>query len=276
MKQWLIMIGAVLIGLVVGLAILVPTLNNDDGSGGDDGGDDWWDDLTGGDKSGSTKCTATCTMYVQEVGSSVYYTANVSAEGASMSEAMMLSFGQGIRTAEMQPMQHYAGGGGDSPVPTDTSALYKDKAYKIWGTVSFKITGSDMKSIDGATVEIYGKAGAASSSNTPDHAQGTDALYCSCGATKVTKVLSGLTDGTTYTADSSGSKFDQVSTDSGKITLTGDRVDGTVLTVYITAHGTDNSGKTITASAMASMMFKVPSYGSGALSVAITSLTGSN
>jgi hypothetical protein len=270
-------IAIVLVVLVIGALLVMGMGAGDDGAGGGGGGggggDDGDDDTGSGN--GKCSCTATCKIYVKDLTTNQVYTGTVSTEGTSFSEAMMLTFGEGIRSTTLQPAQMTNENGGSSPPTSETSALYKSHAYSMWLSVTFKVTGDNMKSIDSAEIEFYGKAGTASSSSTPDHVSGTDALYCSaCSNPKVTLTKTGLTDGQVYVLSSADKPFNQVYTSGGKIALDGDRVDGSIVNVYITARGTDTAGGQVTAGAMATLKFSAPAYQSGSMVVTIISLEG--
>lgn len=254
MNQKLLTIGvvAVMIAAAIGFVALYPV-----GGGGGDGNGD-----------------ITATIYIESVDSGDVWVADVDIGPANAGEMAMMSLFGGIRQVDFRPLI-IPGDGDVSGPPVEATPIYKDAAYMVYCNVDFKISGSNIVSLTKATIEFHGTAGTLSSGATPDHANDPNAkLYSSAGATdryKVTKT-SGLALGTSIKADNTAAKWDKVNGGSG--VMTGDRVDGTLLNVYVTVEGVDDGGNKKTATGSAGMKLTLPSYKTSSLSVLVTSISG--
>lgn len=254
MNQKLLTIGvvAVMIAAAIGYVALLP---GGDGGGGGDG------DIT-------------ATIYIESVDSGEIWLADVDIGPANAGEMAMMSLFGGIRQVDFKPLIIPGDGDVSSP-PVETTPIYKDAAYRVYCNVDFKVSGSNIVSLTKATIEFSGTAGTLSTGATPDHVNDPSAkLFASSASTDrytITKTT-GLTLGTSIKADNSAAKWDKVNGGSGA--LTGDRVDGTLLNVYVTVEGVDDGGNKKISHGSAGMKLTLPSYKTSSLSVLVTSISG--
>jgi len=219
---------------------------------------------------GNDDIEATATIYIQSVNGGEIMEAEIDLSELSITEQMMLSISDEVRTAD------FTG---------SISALSFGGAYNIWIVTKVKVTATDdIASLTKIRCSWSGKPGATGGSINvaPDHATNTDASLVSIGGeTGPAKENTNAVFGTEYT-------FDQSSVSGGKFSmwkiydsstnryvfnnLNGNTIDGATITCTVSAYAVDDSGADIGNSQTATLKISVNSWSQSGLSIAITSM----
>lgn len=214
----------------------------------------------------------TCRVYIEDANGALLY-ADVPLSSLTFSEAMMLSFGQGVREVAFKPLTSFT---------STTSQLAYSSNYKLYSDVSFKVTGgASTSSVTASWMGVAGLSGQ-SSSAAPNHETSANILMTPNGQQVVSWTKSGIVAGTSYSMSQNGavdgdndkwSKYMPMPSGAPLTKLTGDTIDGAKLTVTLTV----KSGSE-TQSATADLLIKVNSWGSTAssssLTITITGMSG--
>jgi WD40 repeat protein len=222
------------------------------------------------EEAGATDATAT--IYIENADSGEVMVAEMDISKLSFTEAMMLSAYGEVREVDFKPLE-FTG---------SISALSANGNYNMWIVAKAKVSATDdIASLTKIQYTVSGKPGTANlASTTPDHATTTlpEKLWTVSGTASATIFKTSATFGTEYTFDQSAAtegKFNRVYNSDTKAlgTLNGDRIDGSVITVQISAYAVDDSGQTVVNTATATMKIVVNSYSQSALSVVITGIS---
>lgn len=249
MMNKLLVIGIIAVVIVAGFMFLIPTAEGDD------------------------DIEATATIYVQSVNGGEIMEAEIDISKLSMTEQMMLSISDEVRTTD------FTG---------SISALSWGGAYNIWAVTKLKVTATDdIASLTKIRCSWGGKPGVAGGSINvpPDHATNPTAstvLVSVGGEMNPAIEATNVVFGTEYT-------YDQSSVNSGKFSmwkaydsassrwtftnLYGDTVDGATITCSVSAYALDDSGASIAISQTATLKISVNAWSQSGLSIAITGMS---
>lgn len=249
MMNKLLVIGIIAIVVVAGFMFLMPEAEGNDEIG------------------------ATATVYVQSVNGGEIMEAEIDISKLSMTEQMMLSISDEVRTAD------FTG---------SISALSWGGSYNVWAVTKVKVTATDdIASLTKIRCSWGGKPGVAGGSINvaPDHATNTAstaALVSVGGDVGPAVENTNAAFGTEYS-------FDQSSVSNGKFSmwkvydssssryvftnLYGDTIDGATITCSVSAYAVDDSGANIGITQTATLKISVNSWSQSGLSIAITGMT---
>jgi len=221
--------------------------------------------LTGED--GATDATAT--IYIANAETGEIVCAELDINKLSFEEASMLTLYGEVRETAFAPLEF----------TEEIPALSSIGNYVMWVSAKAKVSASDdIASLTKIQYTVSGKPGDANlAASAPTHVTTTlpEKLWTVGGTASATLFKTGVSFGTEYTFDQAAApegKFKQVYNSDSKAygSLNGDRIDGSLITVQISAYAVDDSGQTVVSTSTATMKIIVNSYTQSGLSVVIT------